>query len=57
VAELALDDHERNAFVSKLDGVSVPKPVRGESPARAAVSRNCARAAEMDHHRCRPRKG
>jgi hypothetical protein len=40
VAELALDDDQRNAFVRHLDGVRVAQLVRGEArrtPARAAV--------------------
>src|SRR5918993_675847 len=33
VAELALDDDERYAFASHLDGVGVPQLMRGESSA------------------------
>ncbi len=35
VAELALDDDQRDAFVGHLDGVSVPQLVRGKAPPHA----------------------
>ncbi len=47
VAELTLDNDQRDAFASHLDGVGVSELVRGEaSPhALAAVRRRSARAA------------
>jgi hypothetical protein len=39
VAELALDDQERNAFVGQLEGVRVAELVRAESPADAGDRR------------------
>jgi hypothetical protein len=52
VPELALDDDQRHAFASHLDGVGVPKLVRARSGAAlqpaAAVRRSSARAAAGD---------
>ena len=36
MAELALDDDQRHAFASQLDGVSVPELVRREASADAS---------------------
>jgi hypothetical protein len=49
VAELALDHHEWDAFVGEFDRVRVSQLVRSEAAADAAVSRNWARAAALDH--------
>ena len=49
--ELALDDDQRDAFVSHLDCVSIAELVWREparTPAAAAVRRNSARAAALD---------
>jgi hypothetical protein len=48
VAELALDDDERHAFVRHLDGVSVAKLVRREAPTNA---RGRSRAAQLSTRR------
>jgi hypothetical protein len=58
VAGLALDDDQRHAFASELDGVRVPELVRRErrrTPAATALRRSAARAAALDQ--CRPRVG
>jgi hypothetical protein len=42
VAELTLDDHERDALVSELDGVRVAQLVRGEAATDAGGRRGVA---------------
>lgn len=39
MAEPALDDDQRDAFVGHLDGVSVPQLMRGKAPAARPLGR------------------
>jgi hypothetical protein len=47
MAELALDDDQRNALAGHLDGVRVTELVRGKSPAYARL---CSDASQLRAH-------
>ncbi len=48
MAELALDDDQRNALARHLDGVRMTELVRGESPAYARL---CSSVSHLRAHR------